>query len=53
MDEIHLVDSKPSERLECKIMTSWQAVIDRDHLKVWRKPLPHSGGLYEYKGKWL
>ncbi|KAI0211996.1 StAR-related lipid transfer protein 7, mitochondrial [Lamellibrachia satsuma] len=49
MDEFHLVQSNPNDRLECKMMPSWQSVINQDHLKVWRKPLPHSGGLYEYK----
>ncbi|KAJ8317587.1 hypothetical protein KUTeg_005491 [Tegillarca granosa] len=30
-------------------MKSWELVIDREHLKLWRKPLPTSTYLYEYK----
>lgn len=31
-------------------LPSWQLIIDRQHLKVWRKPLD-SDYLYEYKGQ--
>lgn len=40
-DEKHPVDLKGY--LQC-----WEQVIDKDHFKVWRKPIPNSY-LYEYK----
>jgi hypothetical protein len=44
-DEKHPVDLKGY--FKC-----WEQIIDKDHFKVWRKPIPNTY-LYEYKGLYI
>lgn len=57
-DEISYIDPKPSGKGAPvqlpdheHLMDGWEKVIDKDHFKLWRKPIPNSY-LYQYKGNW-
>ena len=50
IEDLCIVESDPCEPLTCKELPAWQSIIDRDQLKVWRRPMEEDSGLYEYKG---
>lgn len=54
-EEIGLICHNNSSSLmgvkaDSEVMAGWEKVIDRDNLAAYRKPLPNSSYLYEYKG---
>ena len=50
MNEIQHIEADAKHPVDTKgYLKSWEKVIDKDHFKVWRKPIPDSY-LYEYKG---
>jgi len=52
-EEIGLIRRTTSSSLmgvESDVMSGWEKVIDKDNLAAYRKPLPDSSYLYEYKG---
>lgn len=53
-EEIGLISRNNSSSLmgvkaDSDVMSGWEKVIDRDNLAAYRKPLPNSSYLYEYK----
>lgn len=48
-DMDHIEHLKDPDQTYQHYMDQWEVIIDEDHLKLWRKPLPHCNYLYEYK----